>query len=146
MENENLAIATVPVQPWGPLFTEDEALCTGTIFRDLEMSFFATEDLPSTKHAPATPASQEQAEREHLLGQIFLTSFYLDDLTLFLDTHPQDGDALKCFQEKNTQRKALKQQFAEKFYPLTRDCVCCLDKDTEFGWTKGHMPWEGACV
>ena len=57
MENENLAIATVPVQPWGPLFTEDEALCTGTIFRDLEMSFFATEDLPSTKHAPATPGA-----------------------------------------------------------------------------------------
>lgn len=31
-QNEHLAIASVPVQSWGELYSQDEALRTGTIF------------------------------------------------------------------------------------------------------------------
>ena len=35
----NLAIASVPIQEWGELYSADEAIKTGTIFRDLDLPF-----------------------------------------------------------------------------------------------------------
>ena len=40
-QKKNLAAASVPVQTWGELYSGDEALSAGTIFRELDMPFFA---------------------------------------------------------------------------------------------------------
>ena len=42
----NLAIASVPIQEWGELYSADEAIKTGTIFRDLDLPFFAADSIP----------------------------------------------------------------------------------------------------
>lgn len=34
-----LGMAYVPWQPWGNLYTVDQALCKGTLFRDLDLDF-----------------------------------------------------------------------------------------------------------
>lgn len=43
MQNMHLAITSVPVQNWGELYDQDEALKTGTVFKDLDLPFFAAE-------------------------------------------------------------------------------------------------------
>ena len=64
------------------------------------------------------------ADRETMLKQINEISFTVNDLTLFLDTHPLDDNALKAFSDAMKQRKQLMQTYAEKFEPRTVDCVC----------------------
>lgn len=145
MQETHLAIASVPVQQWGELYEDKEALRIGTIFQDLNKPFFASE-IDKKDARAAAPKSEEQREREELLTKIMEAGFVLDDLTLYLDTHMDDSQALQMYQEKTAKRNELKQQFASKFYPLTRDCIVyCTDKGN-FCWQEGPMPWEGACV
>ena len=47
------------------------------------------------------------ADRETMLKQINEISFTVNDLTLFLDTHPLDDNALKAFSDAMKQRKQL---------------------------------------
>ena len=48
MQNAHLAVATVPVQSWGELYDQDAALKTGTIFKDLDLPFFAADQITGT--------------------------------------------------------------------------------------------------
>ncbi len=47
------------------------------------------------------------ADRCSLLKQINEISFTVNDLTLYLDTHPLDTDALDAFSQAMSQRKQL---------------------------------------
>ena len=82
--------------------------------------------------------------------QIYQVCFVVDDLRLYLDTHPQDGQALDMLKKGLRQRGQLLEEFARKFFPLTMDCMAGCDqmsKSTEcYCWQAGPMPWEGACV
>ena len=142
MKETHLAIASVPCQQWGPLYDDGKALRQGTIFQELDLPFYVTEGIPEGQCAQKENSSQ-------LLCQIQQISFVLDDLTLYLDMHSEDGQALALYQEKLTVRDQLKKEFAQKFYPLTRDCVAyCQGQagvhgDHVFCWQDGPMPWEG---
>ncbi|NLL77374.1 MAG: spore coat associated protein CotJA [Clostridiales bacterium] len=152
MSENHLAIANVPIQQWGELYTPEEALNAGTVFQDLNMPFFATESVMGTTNPIANDtgslgASREQQDREQLMTKINQISFFLDDLTLYLDTHEKDAKALKLYHEKSQECAELKKQFAQKFYPLTKLCVLHCEKgETGFCLQDGPMPWEGACV
>lgn len=151
-QTQHFAIASVPIQPWGPLYDGPLALKKGTIFQDLDMPFFAVDDSETgercceTSHAP----DPEQQEREALMLQIYQISFAADDLRLYLDTHPQDAQALEMLKSHLKQRKQLLRTFAQKFYPLTMDCMADIEQEEKadgcYCWQKGPMPWEGACV
>ena len=142
MKETHLAIASVPCQQWGPLYDDGKALRQGTIFQELDLPFYVTEGIPEGQCAQKENSSQ-------LLCQIQQISFVLDDLTLYLDMHSEDGQALAMYQEKLAVRDQLKKEFAQKFYPLTRDCVAyCQGQagvhgDYAFCWQDGPMPWEG---
>ena len=150
-EREHLAMASVPAQGWGELYDPKQALKTGTIFKDLNLPFFAAEDL-AIPVAPAGEAGKDpkQREREELLGKIQEVSFYLDDLRLYLDTHPEAPEGLSELKKALKQRKQLLKEFAVSFYPLTFDCLAGIyEEEPErqcFCWEKGPAPWEGACV
>ncbi len=147
---EHLAIASVPVQSWGECYEPEAALRVGTIFRDLDKPFFAalTDDQPYSRCDQA--ASPEQQERERMLLKLQESSFALDDLRLYLDTHPEDGQGLAVFKERLAERKTLLRTFAQRFYPLTPDCMADIYESMPamecYCWQKGPMPWEGACV
>ena len=87
---------------------------------------------------PAPAKGSEQQEREALMSQIAAVSFALDDIVLFIDTHPNGAEAAAMRMQLIEERKRLLKQFDEKFYPLTKDCVG--------QWGEGPMPWEGACI
>lgn len=97
------------------------------------------------------------ADRMQLLKEINEVSFIVNDLTLYLDTHPTDAEALKSFSEAENKRKELLKTYAGEFEPLTMDCVCpdtnnksdsltSYPGQKHFTWTDGPMPWEGGAV
>lgn len=63
--------------------------------------------------------------------------FYAHDLHLYLDTHPDDEEALALFREACKQRKACKEAFENCCYPLTS---CSSGKDGEWDWLCGAFP------
>ena len=148
MDKLHLGMASVPSQNLGELFTPEEAIIIGTIFKELDKPFFAADNLfQKMKKTPQSSLSSPQDDRECLLNKIYQVSFVLDDLTLYLDTHPKDQNALQMYTEFSKKRKLLKKDFAKKHYPLTRDCLaeCEVDHDG-FCWQEGPIPWEGACL
>lgn len=147
MEKQNLGIASVPRQIWGDLYTPEEALKVGTIFKELNLPFFAVDSV-SDKIPQRSSLDDTLADsRESILKKINETSFVLDDLTLYLDTHPEDQNALNLYKEFNQKRHELKDMFYQKYDPLTRDCIKeCTENHQGFCWQEGPVPWEGACV
>ena len=152
MNSHCLSIASVPVQSWGPLYDRVQSLKNGTIFQDLDMPFFAADnsETGAVCWEPSKTADPQQQERETMMLQIYQVSFVVDDLRLYLDTHPQDIQALEMLKNNLRQRKELLKNFAKQFYPLTMDCMADVEQmGTEAGsycWQEGPMPWEGACV
>ena len=78
--------------------------------------------------------------REQLLKEIFQVSFCVDDVILYLDTHPQDIDAMQFYHEHVNRRKAMLDEYAAQYGPLLIDDVTCQDRWT---WTDEPFPWEG---
>lgn len=153
MSGNYLAISNTPMQEWGRLYSEEEAMNIGTIFHDLNKPFFASE---AVQNSPSPIASgmessgepEEQQEREQLMTKITQLGFFLDDLTLYLDTHQNDAQAIRQYHEKAKEYAEVRKQFAQKFYPLTRLCIpdCINEREKIFCWQDGPIPWEGACV
>lgn len=96
-------------------------------------------------------------DQKNLLKQINEISFTVNDLNLYLDTHPLDENAITAFSQAMTQRKQLLKTYAENFNPLTVDCVCPdTNNKTQyetkypgkkhFTWSDGPLPWEGGNV
>ncbi len=94
-------------------------------------------------------------DRDTLLKEIGEVSFFLDDLRLYLDTHPLEERALDLYQQNHPKRLALLKTYADKFEPLTCHCVD-LDSngspasDTLYAgrkhwtWSDGPVPWDAA--
>ena len=92
------------------------------------------------------------ADRTQLLEEIQQVGFQVDDLTLYLDTHPLDRDALDAFTQAKNQRYQLMQNYAREFEPLNIYLVC-PDTNNETGtyckypgeklfpWSDGPLPW-----
>jgi spore coat protein JB len=93
-------------------------------------------------------------DQKNLLSQITEISFTVNDLNLYLDTHPLDENALNAFKDAMTQRKQLLQTYADHFEPLTMNCICPDSNNKtkshtkypdqrHFTWSDGPLPWEG---
>ncbi len=153
MSGNYLAISNIPIQEWGKLYNEEEALNIGTIFHDLNKPFFAADAVMDSKAPIASGTGnagkgKEQSDREQLMTRINQIGFFLDDLILYLDTHETDIQAIKLYHEKAKEYAEMRKQFAQEFYPLTRLCIpyCNDQSEADFCWLEGPMPWEGACV
>lgn len=78
-----------------------------------------------------------------LLDKIREVSFYMDDLRLFLDTHPNCNEAIAEFNKYAAVRSALLDEYKECYGPLTSYCSN-IDNDSWL-WTCYPWPWEGVC-
>ena len=86
-----------------------------------------------------TPLNQQQ-----LLQWLDQISFAVNDISLYLDSHPDDEEALNYFQHyMHLRRKALA-AYAENYGPLTMDT---MDSNcSQWLWSTQKWPWEGgAC-
>lgn len=93
------------------------------------------------------------ADQMNLLKQLNEVSFIVNDLNLYLDTHPLDTNALNLFDAMIKQRKELLKQYAAEFEPLTLNCVCTTTNNqskqhtkypdrAHFTWSDGPLPWD----
>lgn len=92
-------------------------------------------------------------KRGQMLQKINEISFTVNDLTLYLDTHPTDENALSAFSQAANERKNLLEAYAKEFEPLTMNCVCpdtnnqtgshtSYPAKKHFTWVDGPIPWD----
>lgn len=82
------------------------------------------------------------SQKEQMLKDIGMLDFALVELTLYLDTHPADRNAMEYFNHYNRIKKQMERDFAQKYYPLTRDMS---ESNKEWKWGMAPLPWEGVC-
>lgn len=77
-----------------------------------------------------------------LLQTIYQTGFAMDDIILYLDTHPCDKDALNYYHYVVKLRKESMDAYQAQCGPLMPDQVESCDY---WSWVNDKWPWEGGC-
>lgn len=72
-----------------------------------------------------------------LLNQIRAYAFSVNDLALYLDTHPCDGRALRYHKEYAEKLEELKTIYQKEFGPLS-----IYSPQDEWKWIESPWPWE----
>lgn len=140
-DNHTLAWATVPKQEWCEPYDLKTALEKGTVFPCLNMDFFKGTD-------NITPISDSALDaQESALNEISMVGFAINDLTLYLDTHPDCWEGMKLFKELLSKRLELLADYACKYPPLTQlSMITGEPENTVYDWSEGPLPWEGGHV
>ena len=81
-------------------------------------------------------------QKEQMFHDIGIVDFVLTDLTQFLDTHPNNREALEYFNHYSRIKHQMVKDFSRRFFPITRDLAEC---DREWKWGAAPLPWEGGC-
>lgn len=76
---------------------------------------------------------------DNLMRVIQMYDFYLYDLNLFLDTHPNDKEALARFNELKEKRNRAYDAYIENCGPIT---AVQNNSDNYFNWVNDPWPWE----
>lgn len=75
-----------------------------------------------------------------LMKQINEASFAMDDIALYLDTHPDDKNALSYYHQVKAVREKAMRAYEASFGPLLIDSV---DSAEYWTWSTDRWPWEG---
>lgn len=81
-------------------------------------------------------------EKKELAKFIDEVSFAMDDIILFLDTHPCNQEALCCYQDYKKMRQEAVEEYTKCYGPLLNDKVAPGD---EWKWALQPWPWKGEC-
>jgi spore coat protein JB len=79
-------------------------------------------------------------EKKKLMKWINHVSFIVVDLAEYLDTHPDDEEALEYFCHYNKLRQQALEEYGAMYGPLTHEFAC---DDKQFIWATQKWPWEG---
>ena len=74
----------------------------------------------------------------NLMQAIRMYDFYLYELNLYLDTHPDDTQALALFKKYNALRANAYEAYVAKYGPITAD----QSSTEKFNWVDDPWPWE----
>lgn len=87
-------------------------------------------------------ANMSQAQ---LMDRINEVSFAVNDMQLYLDTHPTCERGMRFMREKLAERQMLLAEYARRFGPLTIDSADLSDNTWQ--WMEQPFPWqqEGGC-
>ena len=77
-------------------------------------------------------------EKEELLQKIRCCDFAINELALYLDTHPTDEKALCLHRKYCREAKDLKDKYQKVYGPLTINFPC-----NKWRWLEEPWPWEG---
>ncbi|MBQ9155522.1 MAG: spore coat protein CotJB [Eubacterium sp.] len=80
-------------------------------------------------------------EKKSLLYYINVVSFAALEANLYLDTHPEDEEALEYFHHYSDAREQALKEYAKRFGPLNTDQV--RDGEDVWKWATQPWPWEG---
>ncbi len=81
--------------------------------------------------------NQIPAEYYQLMEQLQAVDFVLVELTLYLDTHPTDIEAINQFNQFAKERKQVKKEFEKQFGPLLQ----YGNSYSGYPWNWADSPW-----
>ena len=84
--------------------------------------------------------NQMPKEYYDLLHQLQAIDFVLVDLALYLNTHPNDYEAIRQFNERSLERRKLKKQFETQFGILRQ--YGNSESQYPWNWSKTPWPWQ----
>lgn len=120
-----LANTYVPFQrPGSRKFSEREGLKKGTLFPGLDLPY---RNFIATREVANTP-----------MGELMALGFAIGELGLYLDTHPDDREALELHNSYVRMYQEAVQKFEAQYGPI-RQATVMEDKYT---WLKNPWPWE----
>lgn len=85
---------------------------------------------------------ERKIEKQKLLSWIDMVSFSVCDLGLFLDTHPNDTEAMEYYNHLNKLRNQAIKEYTSTYGPLVLDRY---HAEEHYKWSTQPWPWEGGC-
>lgn len=84
----------------------------------------------------------QKASKQELMNLINQFSFMVDDITLYLDTHPNCPDGLDAYKHYKKLREEAICDYTNMYGPI---CRYDVNVDNYWDWVNKPWPWEGAC-
>ena len=123
-----LANPYVPFQMENPeRYESRKGLIRGTLYPGLDLPF---QGMVNNREKSQTPIHELQT-----------LAFALQELTLYLDTHPDDADALEAYRKYQKKYHDMSMQYSQKCAPLSHGIP--VDHKT-YSWLNDPWPWEYA--
>ena len=123
-----LANPYVPFQMENPPKYEAKiGLVRGTLFPGLELPFMG---MVNQKELTVTPKTELQA-----LG------FAINELALYLDTHPEDTEALELYRQYQRMYAMGAEEYTKRYGPMTHGMPV---DHPNYTWINDPWPWEFA--
>lgn len=120
-----MALGYVPRQSDStPRYEAGKALSRGTLFPGL--------DLPLKNIVNTGTADVPAAE-------LMALDFAAHDLSLYLDTHPDDSEAFQVYQELLALAKEGRKRYIERCGPVMKTDLL---KEKSYTWLKDPWPWD----
>lgn len=120
-----LANPYVPFQTENPpKYKPNQAIVRGTLFPGLDLPFMG---MVNKNELPVTPLTELQ-----------VLAFGIQELALFLDTHPEDADALEIYRAYQQLYEEGKEKYEHMCGPLNH----MAKSDGPYRWLNGPWPWE----
>ena len=121
-----LANPYVPFQMENPpKYEARKALVRGTLFPGLDLPFMG---MVNQKEKPITPKTELQ-----VLG------FAIQELALYLDTHPNDKEALELYQSYQKLYHKCMMEYTQNCGPLNH---MSPTDGSKYSWINDPWPWE----
>lgn len=89
---------------------------------------------------PNQDMQQKRMNQKELYEWIMMLGFCAVDMMLYLDTHPDDEEALNYFNQCTALYNAAKQSYQEQFGQLI---AFSEQERSSWDWNTAPMPWEG---
>ena len=110
-----------------PMYEPRKALIRGTMYPGLDLPFMG---MVNQKEKPVTPKTELQA-----------MGFAIQELALYLDTHPEDKEALALYRAYQKMNHKAMMEYGEKCGPLNHKMPV---DDKTYTWLCDPWPWEYA--
>lgn len=107
-----------------------EGFIRGNLLNELYTPYF--------NNVPKEP--RPMTEKDQLLLPVQALDFMRIELNLYLDTHPNDVNAINLFARNQVALNEAKARYEERFGPLV--VFNATSPNTPWSWTQG-WPWEG---
>ena len=77
------------------------------------------------------------SNQQQMLMQIRELKFSVNDLALYLDTHPNDRRAIRIHNQYSNELRTVSDEYQRKYGPLSIECPC-----NKWRWIDLPCPWE----
>ena len=108
-----------------PMYEARKGMIRGTLFPGLDLPF---KGMVNLKEKPLTPKTEMQA-----------IAFAIQELALYLDTHPEDREALELYRNYQSVYHKCTMEYSEACGPLNHGVPV---NDQRYTWLDDPWPWD----